>query len=99
MPTSAKAASAAGSAGRQLPTQTPRPPRGGPFVRRPATPERRPKAVGKLYELIDRDKGVEPGRASLVRTALEYAYGASVYSDVIERLKIVEENQIEAAKQ
>ena len=57
------------------------------------------KAVGTLYDLIGRDKGVEPGRASLVRTALEYAYRANVYSDVIERMKILEENKIEAAKQ
>ena len=57
------------------------------------------KAVGKLCDLIDRDKGVEPGRASLVRTAFEYAHRANVYSDVIERLEIVEQNQIEAAKQ
>ena len=57
------------------------------------------KAVGTLYDLIARDKGVEPGRASLVRTALEYAYRGNVYSDIIERMRILEENQIEAAKQ
>ena len=49
-----------------------------------------PEAVETLYRLIGRDKGVEPGRASLVRTALEFAYRSSVYNDVMERLKIVE---------
>ncbi len=49
-----------------------------------------PEAVETLYRLIARDKGVEPGRASLVRTALEFAYRSSVYNDVMERLKIVE---------
>ncbi len=56
------------------------------------------KAVGKLYELIDSKKGIEPGRASLVRTALEYAYRSNVYSDVLERMKTLEADQIEAAK-
>ena len=56
------------------------------------------KAVGKLYDLIDSNKGIEPGRASLVRTALEYAYRSNVYSDVLERMKTLEADQIEAAK-
>ena len=54
-----------------------------------------PEAVETLYRLIGRDKGVEPGRASLVRTALEFAYRSSVYNDVIERLKIVEKKAAE----
>ena len=33
---------------------------------------------------------IAAGRASLVRTALEFAYRSSVYNDVMERLKIVE---------
>ena len=54
-----------------------------------------PEAVETLYRLIARDKGVEPGRASLVRTALEFAYRSSVYNDVMERLKIVEKQAAE----
>ena len=54
-----------------------------------------PEAVETLYRLIGRDKGVEPGRASLVRTALEFAYRSSVYNDVMERLKIVEKQAAE----
>ena len=54
-----------------------------------------PEAVEPLYRLIGRDKGVEPGRASLVRTALEFAYRSSVYNDVMERLKIVEKQAAE----
>ena len=54
-----------------------------------------PEAVETLYRLIARDKGVEPGRASLVRTALEFAYRSSVYNDVTERLKIVEKQAAE----
>ena len=54
-----------------------------------------PEAVETLYRLIGRDKGIEPGRASLVRTALEFAYRSSVYNDVMERLKIVEKQAAE----
>ena len=54
-----------------------------------------PEAVETLYRLIARDKGVEPGRASLVRTALEFAYRSSVYNDVMERLKILEKQAAE----
>ena len=54
-----------------------------------------PEAVETLYRLIARDQGVEPGRASLVRTALEFAYRSSVYNDVMERLKIVEKQAAE----
>ena len=57
------------------------------------------KAVGILYDLIEREKRVEPGRASLIRTALDYGFRSSIYSDVIERLKTVEMSRSEAAKQ
>ena len=58
-----------------------------------------PVAVGILYDLIERDKRIEPGRASLIRAAVDFGYRSSVYSDVIERLKTVEKNQSGAAKQ
>ena len=57
------------------------------------------KAVGILYDLIERDKRIEPGRASLIRAAVDFGFRSSVYSDVIERLKTVEKNQSGAAKQ
>ena len=57
------------------------------------------KAVGILYDLIEREKRVEPGRASLIRTALDYGFRSSIYSDVIERLKTVEMSRSGAAKQ
>ena len=56
------------------------------------------KAVGTLYDLMERDKRVEPGRASLIRAAPEYGFRSSVYSDVIDRLKTVE-NHLESSKQ
>ena len=57
------------------------------------------KAVGILYDLIDREKRVEPGRASLIRTALDYGFRSSVYNDVIERMKTLEEKQAAGLKQ
>ncbi len=57
------------------------------------------KAVGILYDLIERDKRIEPGRASLIRAAVDFGFRSSVYSDVIERLKTVECNQTAESKQ
>ncbi len=57
------------------------------------------KAVGILHDLIERDRRIEPGRASLIRAAVDFGYRSSVYSDVIERLKTVEKNQSGVAKQ
>ncbi len=57
------------------------------------------KAVGILYDLMEREKRVEPGRASLIRTALDYGFRSSIYSDVIERMKTLEENQAAGSKQ
>ena len=58
-----------------------------------------PVAVGILYGLIQRDKRIEPGRASLIRAAVDFGFRSSVYSDVIERLKTVEKNQSGASRQ
>ncbi len=58
-----------------------------------------PVAVGTLYDLIQRDKRIEPGRASLIRAAVDFGFRSSVYSDVVERLKTVEKNQSGVAKQ
>ena len=52
-----------------------------------------------VHDLIERDKRIEPGRASPIRTALDFGFRSSVCSDVIERLKTVEKNRSGAAKQ
>ena len=57
------------------------------------------KAVGILYDLIGRDKRIEAGRSSLIRTALEFGFRSSVYSDVIERMKTLEKNQAAGSNQ
>ncbi len=57
------------------------------------------KAVGILYDLIERDKRIEPGRSSLIRTALDFGFRSSVYNDVIERMKTLEKNQAAGSKQ
>ncbi len=57
------------------------------------------KAVGILYDLIGRDKRIEPGRSSLIRTALDYGFRSSIYSDVIERMKTLEKNQAAGLEQ
>ncbi len=57
------------------------------------------KAVGILYDLIERDKRIEPGRSSLIRTALDYGFRSSVYSDVIERMKTLENKKSAESKQ
>ena len=46
------------------------------------------KAVATLCKLVVRDKCVEPARASL-----DYAFRSNIYSDVMDRLKILERNQ------
>ncbi len=56
-------------------------------------------AVGTLYDLIQRDKRIEPGRASLIRAAVDFGFRSSVYNDVIERLQTVEKNQAAEATQ
>ncbi len=57
------------------------------------------KAVGILYDLMEREKRVEPGRASLIRTALDYGFRSSIYSDVIERVKTLENKKTAESKQ
>ena len=57
------------------------------------------KAVGILYDLMEREKRVEAGRASLIRTALDYGFRSSIYSDVIERVKTLENKKTAESKQ
>ena len=56
-------------------------------------------AVGTLYDLIQRDKRIEAGRASLIRAAVDFGSCSSVYNDVIERMKALEKNQATGSKQ
>ena len=52
-----------------------------------------------VHDLIGRDKRIEPGRSSLIRTALDYGFRSSIYSDVIERVKTLENKKTAESKQ
>ena len=45
------------------------------------------EAVCIMYELIQSGRPVDRGRVSLIRTAIEYAFRAAVYLDIIDRVK------------
>ncbi len=48
------------------------------------------RAVAIMYELIQSGRPIEPGRVSLIRTAIEFAFRSAVYCDIIDRVKAVE---------
>ena len=48
------------------------------------------RAVAIMYKLIQSGRPIEPGRVSLIRTAIEYAFRSAVYCDIIERVKALE---------
>ena len=50
-------------------------------------------AVAIMYELIQSGRPIEPGRVTLIRTAIEYAFRSAVYCDIIERVKALEKAQ------
>jgi hypothetical protein len=52
--------------------------------------ERSSDAVEALFTSIASDKKVEPGRAALLRTALDFAFRAGSYNDLAERLDALE---------
>ncbi len=58
-----------------------------------------PEAVGILHDLIQRDKRIEPGRASLIRAAVDFGFRSSIYSNVIDRLKTLENKKTAEPKQ
>ena len=47
-------------------------------------------AVEVLHTLIRSDKKIETGRAALIRTALDYAFKAGGYVDLVERIDALE---------
>ena len=49
-------------------------------------------AVEKMLSLIDSKERIESGRASLVRTALDFAFRSGAYSDLAERLTALEDS-------
>ena len=55
--------------------------------------QRAAEAVCIMYELIQSGRPVDRGRVSLIRTAIEYAFRAAVYLDIIDRVKALEKAQ------
>jgi len=55
-------------------------------------------AVEAIHELIQSEKRIEPGRASLVRTALDFAFRAGAYEDVRRRLDQLEQEAEQESK-
>ena len=51
------------------------------------------QAVCIMYELIQSGRPIEPGRVSLIRTAIEFAFRAAIYCDIIDRVKALEKAQ------
>ena len=49
------------------------------------------QAVQSLIELLASKDHIEPGRAALVRTALDFAFRAAAYSDLADRLEALEQ--------
>ena len=51
------------------------------------------RAVCLMYELIESEAPVAPGRVTLIRTAIEYAFRSAVYCDMVERVRALERTQ------
>jgi len=47
-------------------------------------------AVERLFDLLASKDRIEPGRASLVRTAIDFAFRSGAYSDLAERIAALE---------
>ena len=54
-------------------------------------------AVLIMHELIQSGRPVEPGRVALIRTAIEFAFRAAVYCDIMDRVKTLERAQRQRA--
>jgi hypothetical protein len=52
--------------------------------------QRASEAVEALFDNITSEKRVEPGRAAMLRTALDFAFRAGAYNDLAERLEALE---------
>jgi hypothetical protein len=53
--------------------------------------QRTSEAVEALFDSIHSEKRVEPGRAAMLRTALDFAFRAGAYNDLAERLELLEQ--------
>ena len=47
-----------------------------------------------MHVLIQSEGRIDPGRVSLIKTAIEFAFRAAVYCDIIERVKALEKAQL-----
>ncbi len=50
-------------------------------------------AVCIMHDLIQSGKPIDPGRVSLIRTAIEFAFRAAIYCDILDRVKALEKAQ------
>ena len=50
-------------------------------------------AVCIMHELIQSGNPIDPGRVSLIRIAIEFAFRAAVYCDILDRVKALEKAQ------
>ncbi len=50
------------------------------------------QAVGAMYDLIDSDRLIETGRATLIRTALDFAFRSGAYGDLADRIADLEKS-------
>ncbi len=48
-------------------------------------------AVNHLSDALDSDKHIEPGRATLIRAAIDFAFKTSAHMDFVERLQALEQ--------
>ena len=55
------------------------------------------RAVAIMYELIQSGRPIEPGRVTLIRTAIEFAFRAAIYCDIMDRVKTLEKAQRQPA--
>ena len=54
-------------------------------------------AVCIMHGLIQSGRPIEPGRVALIRTAIEFAFRAVVYCDIIDRVRTLEKAQRQRA--
>ena len=57
------------------------------------------ETVETMQGLLQSDRHIEPGRASLVRTALDFAFRAGAYDDLQRRLRQLEKQAQEQARE
>ena len=53
----------------------------------------RPLAVSIMRELIQSQGRIDPGRVAFIKTAIEFAFHAAIYCDIIDRVKALEKAQ------